>query len=78
MNPMEWKNWTCEYVPMTKEDARAHHKKMMAAVERHRFKKPLRRFGVTRLWFLFRHARWNPFRRRISIAEQINAMGPME
>ena len=71
---MKWVNYTATYTPVTKEEARAQRAKVLAAVEKTTFKKPIGRFNARRLWFLFRHARWNPFRKRISIVEEINAV----
>ncbi len=71
---MEWKNYTFQYEPMAKEDLKAHRAKVVRALEKSTFTKPIGRFHARRLWFLFRHASWNPFRRRISIPEALHAL----
>jgi hypothetical protein len=71
---MEWKNWSFAYEPITKEEARAYRAKVLAALEKAKFRKPIGRFNVRRLWFLFQYARWNPFRKQISFPEAINAL----
>ncbi len=71
---MKYVNYTFEYSPMTEEEAKAHRESVLAALKKIKFRKPIGRFNIRRLWFLFRHARWNPFRRRISIPEAINAV----
>lgn len=75
---MKWNNYTFEYLPMTEKEVRAHRTRVLVALEKIKFKKPIGRFNVRRLWFLFQYVQWNPFRRQISIPEAFNTLAETE